>query len=368
MRVLIVHVEALGCAGAQRVLSFFLQGASEIGLEVELAMAPNAIPVHDLPSNQRFTIQGLLRQILALRGIQKRGRFDLLHGWTARDWELTTCASRLLRRPGMGSLHEHPRAGHITTRRQSLMRLCGRRGLARVLCVSEAVAAACRAEGYPESRLVVVRNGIPSRIPPPAPPPVDRPEGVRLGYLGILDESKGLATLLHLADALHEGGDDRWTLRVAGGAVDESGEAWVRALQSRYAARPWWPRVEWLGWVQPVAGFFESIDLLVMPSTAFDAFPTVLLEAGEAARPAFASNIGGVPEILADGETGWIFSSSDLASAANRLRALVREPRTLAEAGNRAAERIRRIFPVERMTRGYIDAYETLLRAARPRG
>ncbi|MBX3745274.1 MAG: glycosyltransferase family 4 protein [Verrucomicrobiae bacterium] len=370
IRPLILHGETLGCAGAQRVLAFFLNGTCPDAVEPTLALAPNPklsplipalTPTHPLPSNQQFSPVGLARQLLSLRRLIRSSRCHLLHGWTARDWELTALASRLFRLPSIGSLHEHPRAQHINPRRQHLMRACARHGLHRVLCVSDAVAAACRSVGYPAERLLVVRNGIPARPTPspPAPGPV-----IRLGYLGILDDSKGLPDLFQLLD-LAAPHSPPWSLQLAGGTLDAAGEACVAQIRNTYRSRPWWPAVSWLGWVQPVNPFLQSIDLLLMPSTAFDAFPTVLLEAGEAARPAFAHRIGGVPEIVQDDNSGWLYDRTDLPAAARLLTRLLHHPGLLTRAGTAAAARIRTEFAVDRMVAQYASAYRTLSHPAR---
>lgn len=237
------------------------------------------------------------------------------------------------------------------------MKATARAGLARVLCVSGAVAAACREAGYPADRLRVVHNGLPDQAAPPPPDPQGR---VRLGYLGILDESKGLSVLFDLVARLEGLAPGRWELRIGGGSIDAAGEAFVRGLTERWRSEPWWRRVEWVGWVSAVADFMRSIDLLVMPSTSFDAFPTVLLEAAQAARPVFAHRIGGVPEIVAHGESGWLFESRDMDAAAASLAYAVLEPGSLTRAGAAAAARIRREFRVDLMVEGYLALYREL--------
>lgn len=368
MRVLILHGEGLGCAGAQKVLGFFLEGLDLARHDVTVAHAPNAklerlfpatTETLPIPGNQRFTIPGFLRQVLAVRRHIARERFDVIHGWTARDWELTSTVAQFTRRPGLGSLHEHPHAGHIGRWRRRLMRGCARFGLDEVLCVSQAVATQCGTVGYPRTKLSVVHNGIPARQPSP-PPPLCRETPVRLGYLGLLDESKGLSVLMELGEALHQGAPGRWLLRLAGGTLDAAGDQFVERLRQTHGSRPWWPQLEWLGWVNPVAGFLESIDLLIMPSTSFDAFPTVLLEAAESARPVFAHRIGGVPEIVVDGRTGWLFDRDRLDDAKRSLVELVRDPAELHRAGAAAATHVRETFSVSQMVEGYFLRYRLL--------
>lgn len=369
MRALILHGECLGCAGAQRVLGFFLEGLHPAHHNVTVAYAPNAklerlfpnstrtVPI---PGNQKFSLPGFLRQILAVRRLVARERFDVVHGWTARDWELTAAIARISGRPGIGSLHEHPHAGHIGRSRRHLMKGSARLGLDEVLCVSQAVASGCATVGYPPAKLSVVRNGIPSRLPAPPPPQPSPSAPVRMGYLGLLDESKGLSVLMELCEALHQGAPGRWQLRLAGGTLDATGDQYVAGLRDHYGSRPWWTQLEWLGWVNPVAGFLESLDLLIMPSTSFDAFPTVLLEAAEASRPVFAHRIGGVPEIVVDGRTGWLFDRDRLNEAKQALVDLVLHPSELTRAGTEAAAHVRETFTVARMVEGYFRRYRLL--------
>ncbi|MBL9137434.1 MAG: glycosyltransferase family 4 protein [Verrucomicrobiales bacterium] len=364
MRVLILHGECLGCAGAQRVLGFFLEGLDPSRHDVTVAHAPNTklerlFPATTrkilIPGNQKFSLPGFLRQFLAVRRLVVRQGFDVLHGWTARDWELTAAVGKTSWRPAIGSLHEHPHAGHIGRSRRRLMKASARLGLDEVLCVSQAVASGCGTVGYVPERLSVVHNGIPSRQP--APPPPSPSEAVNFGYLGLLDESKGLSVLMELCDALHQGAPGRWQLKLAGGTLDTAGDRYVAKLRETFGSRPWWPNLEWLGWVNPVAGFLESIDLLIMPSTSFDAFPTVLLEAAEASRPVFAHRIGGVAEIVIDGRTGWLFDRDRLTEAKQSLVELALHPLELTKAGAQAAVHVRETFTVAKMVEGYFRRY-----------
>lgn len=373
MRLLVVHGEAIFCAGAQKMLGYFAHGATAAGVDLTVAMTPNpklmellppGASVAPLPSNQRFSPFGLLRQALHLRRLIRKGGFQVLHGWTARDWETTSLARLASNRPGVGLLHDHPLAPHISRGRRRMMRACASHGLNRVLCVSAAVAEACRAAGYPPERLVVVRNGIPH--PPAPPPPLPTPgQPVRLGYLGVFSERKGLRVLFQMIERLGERNPHGWELHLAGGAQDDEGRALIAELQKIYASRPWWPGLQWVGWVRDPAAFARSVDLLLVPSSQFDPFPTVLLEAGSAARPVMAARVGGVPEIVEDGRTGWMFDPGDPRSAGEQLATLLADPETLTAAGAAAAARVRSQFGVEAMAAGYLDVYRQLI--PRPR-
>jgi glycosyltransferase involved in cell wall biosynthesis len=184
----------------------------------------------------------------------------------------------------------------------------------------------------------------------------------RLGFLGLFSERKGLAGMLEILDLLAPSATRAWEMIVAGDAQEDSGRKLVADLKARFSNRPWWPQVQWCGWVKRPLEFLSSLDLLVCPSSEFDPFPTVLLEAGQAGIPALAARVGGVPEILAEGKTGWLFAPQDWAGAAERIHQLLQSPAQVREAGERAKETIQRDFGIKRMVDGYFNVYQEHLK------
>lgn len=351
------------------MLAYFLESLPALGLNLDLALAacpspnlsrllPPHTPTFPLPENQRFSLLGAWRQSLALLRLRKTFPCDLLHGWTARDWELTSLAARFSRRPAIGLLHDHPRAAHHSPTRQRLMLNCARFGLHRVLCVSQAVALACRSAGYPADRLRTIPNGIPlgpsTTTPSPGP-------SLHLGFLGVYSTRKGLHHLFQILDLASRQSLPDWHLSLAGAAQEPDGEALVAEIHQSYSSRPWWPRVHWKGWTRDTASFLASLDLLILPSSDFDPFPTVLLEAGAAARPAFAARVGGVPEIIIPNQTGWLYNPSDIPAAADQLASILRQPHALSTVGAAHAHRVREHFSVQKMTRNYLSLYQECL-------
>jgi glycosyltransferase involved in cell wall biosynthesis len=304
-----------------------------------------------------FSPMAIWRQSTTLEKLCAEFPFDLVHGWTARDWELTALAGWRCHRPAIGSLHDHPRASFISGKRRRLMRWCAGFGLKRIICVSGAVRTACADSGYPRDKLVVVRNGL---RPSDASVTTRAPGPFRMGFLGTFSERKGLRTLFQIADALSAGSGGSWELHLAGGAANESGERLLEELRRTYATRPWWPRVQWLGWVKSPRNFLQTLDLLVVPSTEFDPFPTVLLEAGQSGVPALAARVGGVPEIVADGQTGWLFEAENVEPAAQILRRLMAVPEMLQGAGQAARERVAREFSASKMVAEYRLLYSNI--------
>jgi glycosyltransferase involved in cell wall biosynthesis len=366
MRILIIHNEARYFAGAEKVLGYYLEGWPARGEEVAAALVPDArvlevIPPSVrriwIPEKQQFSILKLCRQATALLRARRDYPFDLVHGWTARDWELTSLVGWLSRRPALGTLHDHPRSRFISPTRQRLMRGCGRLGLSRVICVSDAVRRACLAAGYDERNLMVIHNGLPYRVTTRLP----RSEAPwRLGFLGAFSERKGLRTLFTIIDHLARQTDQPWELHLAGEAQDVDGRQLMDQLGRQFGAASWWAEVHWHGWVKEPHRFLTALDLLVVPSSEFDPLPTVLLEAAQTGVAVFAANVGGVGEIVLDGETGLLFDPGDPATAATRLARLLKEPETCRKMASGAALRARREFEVGKMVAEYLKLYSTL--------
>jgi glycosyltransferase involved in cell wall biosynthesis len=367
MRVLIIHPESQYFAGAETMLGYFLTElvrtdctvavAAVRGSRVTGLLPKETVPVWVEPC-PAFSPAAIWRQAVTLKKFREEFAFDLVHGWAARDWELAALAGWLCQCPAIGTLHDHPEASFISAKRRRLMRWCARYGLKRIICVSEAVRTACADAHYPRFKLVVVRNGLPL---------VDfsaalRDSGpFRMGFLGTFSERKGLHTLFQIADALFADSGASWELRLAGGAADETGKRLLEDIRRAYATRPWWPRVQWVGWVESPQNFLQTLDLLVVPSSQFDPFPTVLLEAGQSAVPVLASRVGGVPEIVTDSQTGWLFEVDKAQAAAQILSRLMASPEILQGAGQAARERVLREFSASKMVAEHRLLYSNLL-------
>ncbi len=368
MHLLIIHHEAEYFAGAEKVLGYFLEGIKSTAHRVTIAavresrmaeIIPAGIQTCWLPSNARFSPGGFLKQIGTVRQLFREEPFDLVHGWAARDWELTAATARLCRRPAVGTLHDHPHAPFISKSRQRLMAGCAKVGLDKVACVSEAVRQACREAGYPPAKLEVTRNGLPP-VPDSTRPSSSGPAMARLGYLGQFSERKGLRGLFEILDALARQTESPWELALAGDAQGAEGKKLVEQIRHDFTSKPWWPRVQWCGWIKRPADFLAGLDVLIVPSTEFDPFPTVLLEAGQAGIPVLASRVGGVPEIIVDGQTGWLFEARAWDAAARRLQAVLEQPDQARLAGVAAKKRVEQEFAIGRMVADYLTVYSGL--------
>ena len=122
-------------------------------------------------------------------------------------------------------------------------------------------------------------------------------------------------------------------------------------------------RVAVVGHVPPAdfGTHLRAIDLLVVPSTAYESLPLVILEAMAAAKPVFASRLSGIPEAVTDGSTGRLFDPGSVDQLAALLRHANRARDELVSMGKAGHERWRARFSTDAMTTSMLDLYERLV-------
>lgn len=173
---------------------------------------------------------------------------------------------------------------------------------------------------------------------------------LHIGFLGRIEPFKGIDHLLSSVNTLD---DRRVNVSIAGTDSDDL----IKRIRKQ------WPlnNVAFHGQVDPES-FLPQIDLLVVPSTYHDPAPRVILEAYRHGVPVLGSSLGGIPELVDDGRTGWIFDASNKGSLADRLHQLVEHPelcrRMRAECRREAG-----LFSTDRMVEHHLDVYQHAIRS-----
>jgi glycosyltransferase involved in cell wall biosynthesis len=163
--------------------------------------------------------------------------------------------------------------------------------------------------GWPAEKLVHIPNFVSD-----APPPTAAPCGDHLLYFGRLSSEKGIATLIAAAAA------SGVFVRIAGSGPQEEE---LRALAQSLGA----PTI-FLGFLKGDA-LRDEVDAaraIVLPSEWYENSPMSVIEAFQRGKPVVGARIGGIPELIEAGRTGWLFRSGDVADLAHAL-ALVRDTR-----------------------------------------
>jgi glycosyltransferase involved in cell wall biosynthesis len=178
-------------------------------------------------------------------------------------------------------------------------------------------------------------------------------EPIILGYLGRIENTKGIEVLLDAAKRLNV---SRVKLLLGG----KGDEAYTENLKRTHAAA----NVEFLGFVRPPE-FFERIDALVVPSVWEEPLGRVIYEGYVHGVPSLVSNAGGMPEIVEHGRTGFVFKSGDSAQLAEILQQQIDAGWRGAQFAQACVEASKR-FSVERVFDDYLRVWETALRVQSP--
>ena len=111
--------------------------------------------------------------------------------------------------------------------------------------------------------------------------------------------------------------------------------------------------IEWRGMEASRSSIYRVVDIVAMPSRIEEAFGLVAAEAGWMGLPAIVTRRGGLPEIVVDGETGFIIDAGRPDQLAERLRRLIDSPELRTRMGSAAKERVREKFTLKRMVLGH---------------
>jgi len=119
-------------------------------------------------------------------------------------------------------------------------------------------------------------------------------------------------------------------------------------------------RCLFLGYQEDVARYYDAIDALLLPSVN-EGTPVSVIEALAAERPAVATRVGGIPDVIRDGVDGFLVDSADPDELAERLAELARDPPRRAAMGAAGRARVLERYAVDRLVDDVDALYRELL-------
>jgi glycosyltransferase involved in cell wall biosynthesis len=178
-------------------------------------------------------------------------------------------------------------------------------------------------------------------------------DAVLLGEIARLCDVKGQRELIE-ATALSPG------VHVAlAGADLEQGGAYRAMLEALARERGVSDRVHFLGFRDDAAAVLDQLDVLVLPSW-IEGLPIVVLEAMAHAKPVIATPVGGIAELVADGETGLLVPPREPGQLAEAIRSLAADPALRDRLGRAGRERVEREFSESAMTGRVLEVYDAV--------
>jgi glycosyltransferase involved in cell wall biosynthesis len=275
----------------------------------------------------------------------KAGAIDLLHAHLPNAHVLAGIAGRLTGKPVLATLHGH---------RVAVLDLEVHRNAGTHLSV------VCRQSyfhalglGISAGQLSCNPNGVDTDAFKPRP----RPEhGVRaalgipasarvVGFLGRLSPEKGPDVFLRAALLAQAKLQDTHFIFVGDGPLAPT----LRETIARFRLED---RVHLAGLRRDVATVLNDMDVMVSSSHS-EAMPLAVMEAMASGLPVVATRVGGLPDMIDQGESGWLVAPNDFDEIATRLHQILATPGELARMGaaarRRAVEKMALSDTVERM-------------------
>jgi glycosyltransferase involved in cell wall biosynthesis len=350
----ILHVDtARTWRGGQNQVLLSALGMAELGHDVRLAcrrggeLEPRArgcaLAVDALPFGGDLEP----RSAFGLRALLKRHRPDVVHLHDPHAVSAGVLASIGLRTRLVGTRRVDFRLQGPLSRRKY-------RACTRVIAVSQAIRDVLRADGLGEDLLRVVYEGVAERPPQPggrealaaAGIPPDAP---LIGNVAALTGHKDHETLLQAFA--------RVSARHPGAWLAVVGEGELRAELERKAASLKLDRCRFLGFRKDLDALIPAFHLFCL-SSHMEGLGTSLLDAMCFARPVVATRAGGIPEAVADGETGLLSAPRDPDALAKNLLAVLADAALAERLGQAGRERFRRTFTTSRMVEGTLAVYQ----------
>lgn len=223
----------------------------------------------------------------------------------------------------------------------------------------------CRTTGVHTNHVQVIYNGIDTRpsdakrdpylleslgIPPKAP---------IIGTLGNLYPVKGHVYLIRAAWTILQQQSDIHVVILGRGGLKNvlSAEAEALGIQDR---------IHLVGYRDDARRWLSTMDVFTLPSLS-EGLPLSLLEAMAAGIPVVVTDVGGMPEVIDDGQTGLIVPKGDVEALASKVLFLLQNPSVAVKMGAAGRSCARERFCLERMVAEYRGLYSKALASISPR-
>ena len=216
--------------------------------------------------------------------------------------------------------------------------------------------------GFAPNRVFTVYNGMDYDVPTPFTTKENfaaryripyNPSFTYVGIIGRFDKVKGHETFIKgAAAAASKNGNLRFLL-----AGEGPEKAHLEELAQTLGIRD---KVYFLGYIKDVFSFINFIDINTLTSES-ESFPYVLLEGAKFSKPTISSDVGGISDLITDGETGLLFKSGNYAEFAEKLLEAASEKTRALIMGQNLYERATAYFSSDNLARTHVGIYRRII-------
>lgn len=225
-----------------------------------------------------------------------------------------------------------------------------------IACTAQVADKLQNQDGIAATRIVTLANGVDlQRFADVTPVDIEQEldaagSGPWLAVLGRLEPVKGQAYLLECLALLRDRGIDFRCVLIGDGPERD-------ALVEQVARQQLAGHVWFAGFRDNVPAWLAAIDVLVMPSR-WEGLPMALLEAMALGKPVVAHAVGGIPDVLRDGQEGLLVPPHHPQLMVQALATLIGDAPLRKQMGARALARVRAHYSAEALARAYEKLYQ----------
>ncbi|MBV7508016.1 glycosyltransferase family 4 protein [Bacillus sp. sid0103] len=182
-------------------------------------------------------------------------------------------------------------------------------------------------------------------------------------FVGRLRKIKGVEKILQAMPSIIQAVPD--TLLVIAGSAFYGSNRKTNYVEHLYRLAQKFPdHVRFLSFIPhaEIHVWFKAADLVLVPSIANEAFGLVNVEAMACGVPVIATNIGGMPEVIEHGKTGYLINPQNLeAELTNYVIQLLNDPEKVQQMGHNCLDRVNENFTWEKSARRLLRLYEQIV-------
>lgn len=234
--------------------------------------------------------------------------------------------------------------------------------LDRIVCVCEGIRQYLLGLGFPGLRM---RRDVPVTIHKGHRPELYEGEAEDLGQFGIPDDAfvvactaravprKGVPVFIEAISGLPAGLNIHVLL--AGPNMDN------KLHKKLVANSPYADNIHLFGWLHRMPWILKNVNVSVLPSLSREGLPRAILEAMIGGVVPIVTNVGGNPDLVVDGESGFVVAPGDAGEIRDRILRLYRDHELLKRFSEAARQRVLTEFTVEKTARETIAVYRELM-------
>lgn len=278
--------------------------------------------------------------------IMWHAKIDVVLTHLEKDLSLAGVAARVLPRPVV-VLHRHGVDKPVKRRR--LLHFAYKKLPHRIIVHSEASKKTLlqNSPWLREEKIEVIYQGIDPRPFEQAQGAAMRrewgigPDVPLLGFVGPLDERKGIGVLLTAFDHILAREPQARLVFIGEGPLREMIESEVRS-------KGWQGHVHVAGFIADIPSAMRALDVLILPSF-IEGFSSVLIEAMAAQLPVISTRYSSMPEVIVDAETGFLVPPGDSEAIASRAICLLQDAALRLKMGEQGFARVKEQFSIQAM-------------------